>query len=83
MSPLFDWIIVDSSPVNLVADGANLARHCDAALLVTRENVTKYETAQRALTALKAANVIGVILNAVEKPPAIGGYYGYDSYDKI
>ncbi len=83
VSPLFDWIIVDSSPVNLVADGANLARHCDAVLLVTRGGVTKYETAQRALGELKAAKVIGVILNAVQKAPAIGGYYGYDSYDKV
>ena len=82
-APYFDWIIVDSSPVNLVSDGVNLARACDAVLLVARGGVTKYEIAQRALAELKAAKVLGFVLNAVKNPPIAGGYYGYDGYDKI
>lgn len=81
LSPHFDWIVVDSSPVNLVSDGVNLARACDGVLLIARAGVTKFEIAQRALTELKSANVLGFVLNAVEKPPVTGGYYGYDSYD--
>jgi protein-tyrosine kinase len=77
----FDWIIVDSSPVNLVSDGVTLARSCDAALLVARAGVTQFQTAQRALGELKAVNVLGVVLNAVKELPNQGGYYGYDSYD--
>jgi capsular exopolysaccharide synthesis family protein len=80
-SPFFDWIIVDSSPVNLVTDGVNLARACDGVLLITRGGVTRYKTAQRALNELKASKILGVVLNAVEKPPVSGGYYGYDGYD--
>ena len=79
----FDWIVVDSSPVNLVSDGVNLARACDAVLLVARGGVTKFEVAQRALAELKASKVLGFVLNAVENPPVAGGYYGYDGYDKI
>ncbi|MGA1981196.1 MAG: CpsD/CapB family tyrosine-protein kinase [Acidobacteriaceae bacterium] len=82
-SPHFDWIVVDSSPVNLVSDGVNLARACDAVLLVARGGVTKYEIAQRALSELKASKVLGFVLNAVKTPPVAGGYYGYDGYDKI
>lgn len=78
VEPAFDWIVVDSSPVNLVADGANLGRACDGVLLVTRGAVTKFETAQRALNELKASKVLGVVLNAVKDVPAVGGYYGYD-----
>jgi protein-tyrosine kinase len=81
LSPHFDWIVIDSSPVNLVSDGVNLARACDGVLLIARAGVTKFEIAQRALTELKSANVLGFVLNAVEKPPVTGGYYGYDSYD--
>lgn len=81
LSPHFDWIVCDSSPVNLVSDGVNLARACDGVLLIARAGVTKFEIAQRALTELKSANVLGFVLNAVEKPPVTGGYYGYDSYD--
>jgi Mrp family chromosome partitioning ATPase len=82
-APHFDWIIVDSSPVNLVSDGVNLARACDAVLLVARGGVTKYEIAQRAVSELKASKVLGFVLNAVKNPPATGGYYGYDGYDKV
>jgi capsular exopolysaccharide synthesis family protein len=82
-SPHFDWIIVDSSPVNLVSDGVNLARSCDGVLLIARGGTTKYEVAQRALAELKASKVLGFVLNAVEDPPHTRGYYGYDSYDKI
>jgi len=83
VSPHFDWIVVDSSPVNLVSDGVNLARACDAVLLVARGGVTRFEVAQRAVAELKASKVLGFVLNAVENPPIAGGYYGYDGYDKI
>jgi capsular exopolysaccharide synthesis family protein len=82
-SPHFDWIVVDSSPVNLVSDGVNLARALDACLLIARGGITKYEVAQRALAELKNSKVIGFVLNAVESPPVAGGYYGYDGYDKV
>ena len=82
-SPHFDWIVVDSSPVNLVSDGVNLARSCDGVLLVARSGITRYEVAQRAVAELKASKVLGVVLNAVEDPPLAGGYYGYDGYDTV
>jgi len=83
LSPFFDWIVVDSSPVNLVSDGVNLARVCDGVLLVARGGSTKYPVAQRALAELKAAKVLGFVLNAVENQPSTEGYYGYDGYDKV
>jgi len=78
-SSVFDWIIVDSSPVNLVSDGVNLARHCDAALLVARGGVTQYETAQRAVKELKASTILGFVLNAVSDHKSPARYYGYDN----
>jgi protein-tyrosine kinase len=78
-SPYFDWIIVDSSPVLPVSDAVNLARSCDGVLLVARGGVTKFPVAQRAQTELKASNILGFVLNAVENQPEIGTYYGYDA----
>ncbi len=78
-APHFDWIIVDSSPVLPVSDGVNLARACDGVILVARSGMTKYPVAQKAQSELKASNVLGFVLNAVEKPPQVGGYYGYDA----
>jgi len=77
-SPHFDWIIVDSSPVLPVSDAVNLARSCDGVLLVARGGVTKFPVAQRAQSELKASNILGFVLNAVEDTPQVGGYYGYD-----
>src|SRR5271167_2829438 len=76
-SPHFDWIIVDSSPVLPVSDAVNLARSCDGVLLVARGGVTKFPVAQRAQSELKASNILGFVLNAVEDVPHVGGYYGY------
>jgi protein-tyrosine kinase len=77
-SPYFDWIIVDSSPVLPVSDAVNLARSCDAVLLVARGGVTKFPVAQRAQSELKASNILGFVLNAVQEMPQVGNYYGYD-----
>jgi protein-tyrosine kinase len=79
VSPLFDWIIVDSSPVNLVSDGVNLAHHCDGVLLVARGGSTEFKTAQRAMSELKASKLLGFVLNAVKDAPTSDDYYGYDS----
>ena len=76
VSPLFDWIIVDSSPVLPVADAVNLSRACDGVLIVARSGVTQLEDAQRTQAELKAANVLGVVLNAVTDASA-ESYQGY------
>ncbi len=78
VSPHFDWIIVDSSPVLPVSDAVNLSRFCDGVLLIARGGVTDYTEAQRAQHELKGANVLGFVLNAVEKPGQVDTYYGYD-----
>ena len=80
VGPAFDWIIVDSSPVNLVSDAVSLAHSCDGVLLVCREGVTRFKTAQQAQAQFKSATVLGFVLNAVHKLPK-GDYYGsYESY---
>jgi capsular exopolysaccharide synthesis family protein len=78
-APYFDWIIVDSSPVLPVSDAVNLARWCDGVLLVARGGVTRFPVAQRAQSELKASNILGFVLNAVQETPEVGGYYGYDA----
>lgn len=79
VSPYFDWVVIDSSPVLPVSDAVNLARSCDGVLLVARAGVTKFPVAQRAQSELKASNVLGFVLNAVLEAPQVGDYYGYDA----
>ena len=77
----FDWIIVDSSPVNLVSDAVHFAHDCDGVLLVVRSGVTRYEVAQRAQAEFKKGSVIGVVLNGSTDAPT-AGYYGYGNESK-
>ena len=79
VGPLFDWIIVDSSPVLPVSDAVNLSRFCDGVLLVARSGVTEYENAQRTLAELKSAHLLGFVLNGAPTPSHRGEYYGYSA----
>ena len=82
LSPIFDWIILDSPPCLLVADASILADHCDGVLLVTRAGVTPAGTAQRACQELRGRNVVGVVLNAIQNSHHSDSYYyGYADGD--
>jgi capsular exopolysaccharide synthesis family protein len=53
----FDYVIVDTPPLNEYSDGANIASLGDGALLLARIRSTKATALRRALQGLKAANV--------------------------
>jgi protein-tyrosine kinase len=82
VSATFDWIVVDSSPANLVSDAISLSHACDGVLLVAREGVTKYKTAQQAQAQFKSTAVLGFVLNAVHKLPAKSDYYSSYENDR-
>src|SRR5271155_879221 len=75
VSPVFDWVILDSAPLLPVADSSLLADLVDGVLLVVRAGETPSETAQRACQELEGRNVVGVVLNAVGPHHAHGDYY--------
>ncbi len=79
VTPVFDWVILDSAPCLPVADSIMLAGYCDAVLLVVRASVTPSEVAERALQELQNRNIAGVVLNAVEESHGYGSYY-YQGY---
>jgi protein-tyrosine kinase len=81
VTPLFDWVILDSPPLLPVADASLLADHVDGVILVVRAASTQTSIAERACQELQGRNVVGVVLNAVEKSHAYGSYYyhGYGS----
>jgi len=79
VTPVFDWVILDSAPCLPVADSTILADFCDAILLVVRAGVTPADLAQRALQELQSRNIAGVVLNAVEETHLYGSYY-YEMY---
>jgi protein-tyrosine kinase len=75
VTPVFDWVILDSPPCLPVADASVLADLVDGILMIVRAASTPAETAERACQELRGRNLLGVVLNAVEKTHAYGSYY--------
>jgi protein-tyrosine kinase len=65
----FDWVIFDSPSINIFADSRHLATLVDGVLLVVRENVTPKEAAEKSLTALDKALIVGLVFNASTGSP--------------
>lgn len=82
-APLFDWIVLDSPPALPVHDASMLADLCDGVLFVVRAGQTNYQMAEKASSEFLNKNLLGVVLNCVEKGDAYGGYYyGYPLKNK-
>jgi len=79
MSALFDWIILDSPPALAVHDASILADMCDGVLSIVRAESADFQLAEKASAEFQEKNLLGVVLNRVEKHDADGGYYyGYE-----
>ncbi|MBR6515161.1 MAG: CpsD/CapB family tyrosine-protein kinase [Clostridia bacterium] len=90
----FDYVIVDSAPINLVADALELSAMVDGVALVVKANSSTHPATRETLARLEfvGANVVGIILNDVVtkgsgyykkkgyKYSRYGGKYGYSSY---
>jgi capsular exopolysaccharide synthesis family protein len=79
VTPVFDWVLLDSPPCLPVADATMVADLCDGVLLVVQAGKTATEIAQKACQELQGKNVVGVVLNAVERNHLYGTYY-YQGY---
>ena len=75
MSQLFDWVIIDSPPALAVHDASLLADVCDGVLFVVRASATDFEVAEKAAAEFQGKNLLGVVLNRVEKSDAYHSYY--------
>ncbi|MBD7916608.1 CpsD/CapB family tyrosine-protein kinase [Clostridium sp. Sa3CUN1] len=64
----FDYIILDTPPVQAVTDSQILSTKSDGTILVVRAERTKKESVQNAVNLLKKvnANIIGTVLNGVD-----------------
>ena len=63
VEPLFDWVIMDSSPVIPVSDATLVASCCDGILMVVRSNATPSDLARRAREEFPDKLLLGVVLN--------------------
>ena len=76
---VFDYVILDTPPISLLADASEIAGEADAALLVIRQNYAPrsqiLESAQ--LLADSGLPLVGCMLNYTAGSALGGDYYGY------
>jgi capsular exopolysaccharide synthesis family protein len=65
----FDWVILDAPPMGPLADASLLAEMADAAIFVIRAGRTQHAAVKKAIDALGAERLLGVVLNGVERLP--------------
>ena len=76
LTALFDWIILDAPPVNLVAESVCLSSLCDGTLLVVRSGVTRRKDFEKATATLEGSFLAGVLMNACDDTDE-RSYYAY------
>jgi capsular exopolysaccharide synthesis family protein len=77
VTPMFDFVILDSPPATPVHDPSVLADLCDGVLFVVRAGVTDFEVAEKAVAEFREKNLLGVVLNGAERETAYGQYYNH------
>jgi capsular exopolysaccharide synthesis family protein len=79
LSPLFDWIIVDSPPVVPLSDARLLATLMDGILLVVGAGMSSREVVAKARDLLADKGLLGVVLNWVDPRDSYSSSY-YRAY---
>jgi protein-tyrosine kinase len=74
ISPVFDWVIVDTPPVLAVADAGIIAEFCDGVMVVVRANKTPHDLVKTTLQEFRGNNLLGVVLNDASEGANYGGY---------
>ena len=75
----YDYILMDTPPVNVVSDACVVANYLDGVLLLVRQGKARKDGVKQALSALQltGAKVLGYILNGV----SVDGKKKYKYYD--
>lgn len=81
----YDFIILDTPPINIVSDALVLSKNVTGYIMVARSNYTEYQALDVAMSNFELANIkpLGVVLNDFNKKQtkyARGGKYRYKTY---
>jgi tyrosine-protein kinase Etk/Wzc len=82
--PKYDYVLIDSSPALMFADAAIVASRLDGVLIVSRFGKTPAKALVKTKETLErvGADIIGVVLNAVNASPSSAYYYPGYGYHK-
>ncbi|MEG1255947.1 CpsD/CapB family tyrosine-protein kinase [Clostridium sp.] len=77
LKKLYDYVILDTPPIQLVTDAQVLSAKADGTILVIRAEETKKSSVHNAIDLLRKvnANIIGIVLNGVDIKESNNYYY--------
>lgn len=80
----YDYIFIDTPPINNVIDGAIIAKKCDGAVLVIASGRVSYKVVQRVKQQLEKSGcrILGAVLSQVNVDKGNYYYNKYGSYSK-
>ena len=76
----YDYVLIDTPPLNVVSDAIMLAPHTDGVVFVLRDGYTPNYTIKRAIATLEFTEnkILGAVMNGAN--PKSGGKYIYRKY---
>lgn len=73
----YDWVVIDTPPIGLLADANLLADVSDGMVLVVKAGTTPYDVVQKAVELLGRDRILGVVLNQAEPDSLADRYQSY------
>jgi len=83
LSNFYDYIIIDTPPINIITDAILIANENTGIALVCRQKQTTYDELENAINKIKMtkASFMGVIINYVRYEEKIKSNYKYKNYE--
>ena len=69
LSEKYDYILLDTPPINVISDGLNLSRISDGVVVVVRQDHSTHDELKHAINSLKfiSAKILGIVFNGAEE----------------
>ena len=82
LAGMFDFVLLDSPPVESVTDSLALSQYVDGTIIVVHGNKTTYDMLDSGVRKLQSVNsrILGFVLNCIKGKDSGNSYYGYSSY---
>lgn len=73
----FDWVVLDTPPIGLLADAHVLASMADGVLFVVEACKTPYDVAQKSVDLVGRDRIVGTVLNRAPASELVSSGYDY------
>lgn len=82
VSSLYDYVIIDTSPINIVSDALTLSKSAAGVVLVARQGITTFDQIEKAIGSIQFADsdILGVVINYVNYDNGMYSKKGYYKY---